>query len=61
MRRDKNLGLMILLGLSLNALSITRAGPPNAAPPTENRVETSFRGLADSTRPKLAWNATTIK
>ena len=61
MRRDKNLGLMILLGLFLNALSITRAGPPNDAPPTENRVETSFRGLADSTRPKLAWNATTIK
>lgn len=29
--------------------------------PSENRVATSFRGLADSTPPKLAWNATTVK
>ena len=27
----------------------------------ENRVEMSFRGLADSTPPELAWNAATIK
>ena len=60
MRRNKNLGLMILFGLSVNTLSITQAGPPDDAPPTDNKVETSFRGLADATPPRLAWSATTI-
>ncbi|MDP7275595.1 MAG: alpha/beta hydrolase family protein [Planctomycetaceae bacterium] len=61
MHRNKNLGLMILLGLTVNLLSITQAGPPDDAPPTDNGVATSFRGLADSTPPSLAWKAGTVE
>ena len=60
MRLTKNLGLLILFGVSVWARSIVQAAPPDDIPPTENRVETSFRGLADSTLPKFAWKATTV-